>query len=59
MDSLQVGLVPIGTLGGVLGPTNPVYAQLFFAAGGELAALVWILAVGDPEPQNIKCWPQN
>ena len=44
MSSLQVGLVPIGALvGGVLGQTLGLRETLFLAAGGELAAVLWLL----------------
>jgi Na+/melibiose symporter-like transporter len=44
MDSLQVGLVPIGALvGGVLGQTIGLRPTLFLAAVGELAAVIWLL----------------
>ena len=44
MNSLEVGLVPIGALlGGVLGQTIGLRPTLFLAAGGEMAAVVWIL----------------
>lgn len=44
MNSLAVGLVPIGALlGGVLGQTIGLRPTLFLGAGGELAAVVWLL----------------
>ena len=44
MSSLEVGLVPIGALvGGVLGQTLGLRETLFPAAGGELAAVLWLL----------------
>ncbi len=44
MSSLEVGLVPIGALvGGVLGQTLGLRETLFLAAGGELAAVLWLL----------------
>ena len=44
MDSLEVGLVPIGALiGGVLGQTIGLRETLLLAAVGEMAAVVWIL----------------
>ena len=45
MNSLQVGLVPVGALaGGVLGDTIGIRPTMFLAAGGELAAVIWLLA---------------
>ena len=59
MSSLEVGLVPIGALvGGVLGQTLGLRETLFLAAGGELAAVLWLLLtpVGSlrdlPEPSD-------
>jgi len=44
MNSLEVGLVPIGALiGGVLGQTIGLRPTLFLAAGGEIAAVIWLL----------------
>ena len=43
MNSLEVGLVPVGALiGGVLGQTIGLRPTLFLAAGGELAAVIWL-----------------
>ena len=45
MNSLQVGLVPIGALaGGVLGETIGIRPTMFLSAGGEVAAVIWLLA---------------
>ena len=44
MNSLEVGLVPIGALiGGVLGQTIGMREILFLAAAGEIAAVLWVL----------------
>ena len=44
MNSLEVGLVPIGALiGGVLGQTIGLRETLFLAAAGEIAAVLWVL----------------
>lgn len=44
MHSLAIGLVPIGALiGGVIGQTIGVRPTLFLAAGGEIAAVMWLL----------------
>ncbi len=44
MHSLTIGLVPIGALiGGVLGQTLGVRPTLFISAGGEIAAVIWLL----------------
>ena len=45
MDALTGGLVPVGALiGGVLGQTIGMRPTLFLSAGGELAAVLWLLA---------------
>ena len=44
MNSLEIGLVPIGALiGGVLGQTIGMREILFLAAAGEIAAVLWVL----------------
>ena len=44
MSALQGGLVPVGALmGGVLGQTIGLRPTLFLSAGGELAAVLWLL----------------
>ena len=44
MNTLEVGLVPIGALiGGVLGQTIGMRAILFLAAAGEISAVLWVL----------------
>ena len=44
MNSLEIGLVPIGALiGGLLGQTIGMRETLFLAAAGEIAAVLWIL----------------
>ena len=44
MNSLEVGLVPVGALmGGILGEVIGLRPTLFLAASGELAAVLWIL----------------
>lgn len=44
MNSLEIGLVPIGALiGGVLGQTIGMREVLFLAAAGEIAAVLWVL----------------
>ena len=44
MNSLEIGLVPIGALiGGVLGQTIGMREILFLAAVGEIAAVLWVL----------------
>ena len=44
MNSLEVGLIPIGALiGGVLGQTIGMRETLFLAAAGEMAAVLWVL----------------
>ena len=44
MNSLGMGLIPIGALiGGFLGETIGMRPTLFLAAGGELAAVLWLL----------------
>ena len=59
MNSLEVGLVPIGALiGGVLGQTIGMRETLFLAAIGEMAAVLWLLFSpvwsqrGLPEPSD-------
>ena len=45
MDALTGGLVPVGALiGGMLGQTIGMRPTLFLSAGGELAAVLWLLA---------------
>ncbi len=44
MNALQVGLVPVGALmGGVLGETIGIRPTMFLSAGGEIAAVIWLL----------------
>ena len=44
MNSLQVGLVPVGALaGGVLGETIGIRPTMLLSAGGELVAVIWLL----------------
>ena len=44
MHALQVGLVPVGALmGGVLGATIGIRPTMFLSAGGEVAAVIWLL----------------
>ncbi len=44
MNSLEIGLVPIGALmGGVLGHTIGMRETLLLAAAGEIAAVLWVL----------------
>ena len=44
MSALQGGLVPVGALiGDVLGQTIGMRPTLFLSAGGELAAVLWLL----------------
>ena len=44
MSAVQGGLVPVGALiGGVLGQTIGMRPTLFLSAGGELAAVLWLL----------------
>ena len=44
MNSLEIGLVPIGALvGGVLGQTIGMRETLFLAAAGEFAMVLWVL----------------
>ena len=44
MNTLEVGLVPIGALiGGVLGQTIDLRPTLFLSAGAELVAVIWLL----------------
>ncbi|MYB77300.1 MAG: MFS transporter [Chloroflexi bacterium] len=44
MNTLGMGLIPIGALiGGFLGETIGMRPTLFIAAGGELAAVLWLL----------------
>ena len=44
MNSLEIGLVPIGALiGGVLGQAIGMREILFLAAAGEIAAVLWVL----------------
>ena len=44
MNSLEIGLVPIGALiGGVLGQAMGMREILFLAAAGEIAAVLWVL----------------
>ena len=44
MNALGMGLIPIGALiGGFLGETVGMRPTLFLAAGGELAAVLWLL----------------
>ncbi len=44
MNSLEVGLIPVGALlGGVLGEIIGLRPTLFLAAGGELVAVLFIL----------------
>ena len=44
MNSLEVGLVPIGALiGGALGQAIGMRETLFLAAIGEIAAVLWLL----------------
>ena len=46
MSSLELGLVPVGALiGGVLGQTIGLRPTLFLAAGGELAAILFLIPV--------------
>ena len=45
MSALTGGLAPVGALiGGVLGQTIGMRPTLFLSAGGELAAVIWLLA---------------
>ena len=44
MNSLEIGLVPVGALiGGVLGQTVGMRETLFLAAAGEMAVVLWVL----------------
>ena len=44
MNALQMGLVPVGALiGGVLGETIGIRPTMFLSAGGEIAAVIWLL----------------
>ena len=44
MNALGMGLIPLGALiGGFLGETIGMRPTLFLAAGGELAAVLWLL----------------
>ena len=44
MNSLEVGLVPIGALiGGVLGEAIGLRPTLFISVAGEMAGIVWLL----------------
>ena len=59
MNALQVGLVPVGALiGGILGETIGIRPTMFLSAGGEIAAVVWLLVTpvwslsGLPEPTD-------